>query len=53
MLYDPKKYVILIVDDLPKNLQVLGSTLKDQGYQVEFATNGMQVMDWLKQTQTV
>ena len=31
---------ILIVDDNPKNLQVLGSTLEQENYSVEFAING-------------
>ncbi len=31
---------ILVVDDTPKNIQVLGITLKNEGYQVGFAQNG-------------
>jgi DNA-binding response OmpR family regulator len=31
---------ILIVDDLPKNIQLLGTILTDEGYNVEFALNG-------------
>ncbi len=41
-------FTILMVDDLPKNLQVLGSILKSQGYQVEFATNGKNALTWLE-----
>ncbi len=49
MMHDLTKFTILIVDDLPKNLQVLGSTLKDEGYQVEFATTGTQAIEWLRE----
>jgi len=38
---------ILIVDDTPKNLQVLGNTLKLEKYKVEFAINGFQALDWI------
>lgn len=48
-MFDPKNFTVLIVDDNPKNLQVLGSTLKDQEYLVEFATNGAQAIAWLKE----
>jgi two-component system, sensor histidine kinase and response regulator len=33
-------YNILIVDDLPRNIQVLGKILSDEGFRVAFATNG-------------
>ena len=42
------KYTILIVDDTPKNLQVLGNILKQENYKVEFAINGKSALDWLK-----
>jgi len=35
---------ILIVDDVPKNIQVLGSTLRSKGYQVIPATSGEQAL---------
>ena len=41
-------FAILMVDDLPKNLQVLGSILKSQDYQVEFATSGRSALNWLE-----
>ena len=41
-------FAILIVDDLPKNLQVLGSILKTQNYHVEFATSGKSALSWLE-----
>lgn len=37
----------MIVDDNPKNLQVLGLTLKNENYQVEFATNGKTALNWI------
>ena len=34
------KYVILIVDDTPENLRVLGEMLDQRGYEVRIATSG-------------
>lgn len=45
--FDPKKFAILMVDDNPKNLQLLGTTLRNEGYQVEFATNGRIALNWV------
>ena len=36
---------ILIVDDTPRNIQVLGTILKEQGYQINVAQNGLQALD--------
>lgn len=44
---DHSEYVILIVDDNPKNLQLLGSILKENDYKVEFATNGREAIEWI------
>ncbi|MCK4664586.1 MAG: hybrid sensor histidine kinase/response regulator [Bacteroidales bacterium] len=41
-------FTILIVDDTPKNLQVLGNTLRQNNYKVEFAINGEKALDWVK-----
>lgn len=43
-----KKPLILIVDDTPKNIQVLGKTLHDIGYNVSIATSGSQALDSVK-----
>ena len=43
-----KKSLILIVDDTPKNIQVLGKTLHDIGYNVSIATSGSQALDSVK-----
>ncbi len=40
--------LILIVDDNPKNLQVLGNYLQKEGYLVEFAMNGESALDWIR-----
>jgi signal transduction histidine kinase len=42
---------ILIVDDNPHNLEVLGKFLKDRNYEIEFATNGLSALDWLSNRQ--
>lgn len=39
--------VVLIVDDSPQNLQVLGKILQVSGYEIEFATNGEAALEWL------
>ncbi len=41
----------MIVDDNPKNLQVLGNYLQKEGYLVEFALNGKSALDWIKQVE--
>ena len=38
---------VLIVDDNPRNLQVLGSFLKEAGLLVDFAVNGHSALEWL------
>ncbi|MCU7495700.1 MAG: response regulator [Ignavibacteria bacterium] len=40
-----KRKRILIVDDLPQNLQVLGNTLRQYGFQIAFATSGKQALN--------
>ena len=37
MDFRPENFNVLIVDDNPKNIQVLGNILKNEGYKVEFA----------------
>lgn len=41
-------FSILIVDDEPKNIQLLGSLLREKGYQVEFALDGARALKWLE-----
>jgi two-component system sensor histidine kinase/response regulator len=43
-----KKPSVYIVDDNPDNLQVLGNTLKNEDYHIEFATNGETALEWIK-----
>lgn len=38
---------ILLVDDQPKNIQVAGTLLTSNGYDVEFATDGFRALEWL------
>jgi Osmosensitive K+ channel histidine kinase len=42
---------ILIVDDNPQNLQVLGKILQENKYEIEFAINGEMAMVWLDKRQ--
>lgn len=46
--FNTNEFTILIVDDVPKNIQVLGSILRPVGYQVEFATGGRQAIQRVK-----
>lgn len=41
------KPTILIVDDNAKNLQVIGSILLAEDFEIEFATNGEIALEWL------
>ncbi len=43
--------LILIVDDIPKNLQILGSILNLESYQIAFASSGEQALAVLETTQ--
>lgn len=40
-------FSVLIVDDEPKNIQLLGNLLKENGYEVEFALNGEKALEWI------
>lgn len=48
---ESKIYRILIVDDNPKNLQVLGKLLQEMKYEIEFAINGKSALEWLESGQ--
>jgi phosphoserine phosphatase RsbU/P len=43
--------LILIVDDNPKNLQILGNYLRKELYKVEFALDGKSALDWIGRTE--
>jgi len=47
----PSGPVILLVDDNPRNLQVLGKLLQEEKYKIEFAVNGESTLEWLKNKQ--
>jgi len=42
------KNSILVVDDTPKNIQLLGQILSAEGYQLGFANNGQKALEALK-----
>jgi two-component system sensor histidine kinase/response regulator len=42
-----KKSTILIVDDIPKNIQVLANILTEQNYDIEYSTSGKGALDWV------
>lgn len=44
-----KLFKILVVDDNPRNIQVIGTILREAGYEVGFAFNGKQALDLLEQ----
>jgi DNA-binding response OmpR family regulator len=48
MLANVKNVYILIVDDTPKNIQLLGTILKNIGYKIIVATNGLQALEILE-----
>ena len=43
-----KKPLILIVDDIQKNIQLLGNILKDEIYEIAIAENGRDALDMLE-----
>ncbi|HQV31511.1 MAG TPA: hybrid sensor histidine kinase/response regulator [Calditrichia bacterium] len=43
--------LILIVDDTPKNIQLLGSVLKQYGFRVAIAVNGKQTLEFIQKRQ--
>jgi CheY-like chemotaxis protein len=49
--FDPKKFLILVVDDVPRNLQVVGAMLDRLGYATTFATGGKEALARLHKTQ--
>jgi two-component system, sensor histidine kinase and response regulator len=50
-LINPHDSLILIVDDNPQNLQVLGKQLKEKNYKIEFAVNGPAALEFLEKKQ--
>ncbi len=44
---EAKPFSILIVDDEPKNIQLLGNILTNEAYEVEFATDGEGALEWV------
>jgi len=44
-LFNPQEFLVLIVDDVSKNLQVVGSILDDAGYSTTFAPSGKQALE--------
>lgn len=46
--FNPKEYIILIVDDVMNNIKVLGSILKKEGYSTAFAMEGKDALNTLK-----
>lgn len=43
-----REELILIVDDNPKNLQVIGNILRENGYKTAIAQNGLQAIDFVE-----
>ena len=40
-----KSALVLIVDDIPKNLQLLSNALNKEGYEIAFASSGIQALE--------
>jgi len=43
-----RKFKVLIVDDVPKNIQLAGSILQKEGYHISFANNGETALNLTK-----
>jgi CheY-like chemotaxis protein/HPt (histidine-containing phosphotransfer) domain-containing protein len=46
--YNPKNFIVLVVDDITENLQVLISILKKHQYKINFANSGKQAINRIK-----
>jgi len=46
-----KRFKVLIVDDVPKNIQVIANLLGDEEYDISYATNGTQALGQIEETQ--
>lgn len=46
--FNPAEFLILVVDDVSKNLQILGSILDEVGYSTTFAISGAQALERLE-----
>ncbi len=44
--HEEAPFSILIVDDEPQNIQLLGSILEENGYDIEFAMDGYEAIEW-------
>jgi two-component system sensor histidine kinase/response regulator len=40
---------ILIVDDIPQNIKVLGASLRKEGYEIEVALSGKEALEWVSE----
>jgi len=47
-IFENKIPYILIVDDILKNLQVLGTILEEEGFEIAVANNGFEALDIIK-----
>jgi len=45
ILEEPENHRVLIVDDTPDNIRVLGTVLRQQDYQINVAQNGLQALN--------
>ncbi len=48
MISELIKHKILVVDDVPKNIQILGNILSNAGYQIAYAQDGDQALNILQ-----
>ena len=48
---NPKKFLILVVDDVSQNLQIIGEILEEAGYETTFATSGKQAIERVQTAQ--
>ncbi|BFM40675.1 diguanylate cyclase [Synechocystis sp. LKSZ1] len=49
--FQPEKFLILVVDDVPRNLQLVVEILDRAGYMTTFATGGKQALERLRASQ--
>ncbi len=42
---NPRKPLVLLVDDIPANIQVAGNAIRNEGYRIAVASNGLQALE--------
>ena len=48
-LFQPERFLILVVDDIPSNIRLMTELLEDVGYATTFVTSGREALERVNQ----